>query len=439
MTPEELRPGAIRLRGVSRSFRIVHDRNQTLKEVLIRRKRTTSTELWALRHVDLDIEPGQAVGLIGQNGTGKSTLLKLVAGILRPQTGTVETAGAISSMLELGAGFHPDFSGRENVYLNGSIHGLSDRMVEERFDDILAFGELHDFIDMPVRTYSSGMYMRLAFAIASHVNPDILLLDEVLAVGDEAFQHKCFAQIQRFHRQGGTLVYVSHDPVSVARLCERVILLENGSIHADGTAADVLAEYHRLLAQRGTMEPSGSPVRGTTTTASSPSDDVTSGEWGTREVVITSVRLLGPDGPTTRFVSGDQMTVEMDVEAPSALETPVFGAVISTASGVLVYGSNTHLAHTEPTVLSGRATVQFVIPALHLHDGEFVVSVAVHAADESIVYHWLDRWLEFTVFSTGPGIGIVDLVGDWTISNPVDSATDAQSRATTEARQANRD
>ena len=430
MTSDDLQPGAIRLRGVSRSFRIVHDQNRTLKEVLVRRKRTTATELWALRDVDLDIEPGQSIGLIGQNGTGKSTLLKLAAGILHPQSGTIETAGTISSMLELGAGFHPDFSGRENVYLNGSIHGLSDRVIDERFDDIVAFGELHDFIDMPVRTYSSGMYMRLAFSIASHVDPDILLLDEVLAVGDEAFQHKCFAQIQRFHRNGGTLVYVSHDPVSVARLCERVILLEDGSIHADGSAADVLAEYHRLLAQRGTAKQE-SPTGGGTAPPLSTSGTANTREWGTGEVVITSVRLVGPDGATNRFASGDQMTVEMDVEARSPLETPVFGAVISTASGVLVYGSNTHLAHADATVLSGQATVQFVIPALHLHDGEFVVSVAVHSADEGVVYHWLDRWLEFTVFSTGPGIGIVNLVGDWVVNAHADTAADHQTGATT--------
>ena len=416
MTVDALQPGGIRLRGVSRSFRIVHDRNQTLKEVLIRRRRTSATELWALRGVDLDIEPGQAVGLIGQNGTGKSTLLKLIAGILPPQAGTIETAGAISSMLELGAGFHPDFSGRENVYLNASIHGLSDRVIGERFDDIVAFGGLHDFIEMPVRTYSSGMYMRLAFAIASHVDPDILLLDEVLAVGDEAFQHKCFAQIQRFHREGGTLVYVSHDPVSVARLCERVILLDGGEIRADGPAADVLAEYHRALAHRGANSDVAT-ARNRIVNETAPATGSDARQWGTREVVITAVRLLGPDGPTTRFLSGDQMTIEMEVETEESVETPVFGAVISTASGVLVYGSNTHLAHAEASVFAGSATVQFTIPSLHLHDGEFVVTVAAHSADESVVYHWLDRWLEFTVFSTGPGIGIVNLVGSWTMSD----------------------
>ena len=185
-----LLPGQVRLRGVSRKFRIIHERNGTLKEALLRRRRTHYTELWALRDVDLDVAPGEALGVIGQNGAGKSTLLKLVAGILPPQSGTVETAGSVASMLELGAGFHPDFTGRENVYMNGAVLGLSERSIDARLDEIIGFAELADFIDMPVKTYSSGMLMRLAFSVASHVNPDILLLDEVLAVGDEAFQRK---------------------------------------------------------------------------------------------------------------------------------------------------------------------------------------------------------------------------------------------------------
>ena len=224
-----LEPGRIRLRGVSRTFRVLHERNLTLKETLLRRRRTAATELWAVRDVDFDVAPGEAVGVVGQNGSGKSTLLKLLAGILPPQAGTVEIGGTVASMLELGAGFHPDFTGRENVYMNASIHGLSDGEVDAQLDDIVAFAELEDFIDMPVRTYSSGMSMRLAFAVASHVNPDVLLLDEVLAVGDEAFQRKCFGRIFDFRRRGGTLVFVSHDPAAVERVCDRAVLLVGGA------------------------------------------------------------------------------------------------------------------------------------------------------------------------------------------------------------------
>ena len=410
---ETLRPGQIRLRGVSRRFRLHHDRGSTLKDVLVRRRRTRSTtELWALREVDLDIAPGESVGLIGQNGTGKSTLLKLVAGILNPQGGTVEAGGVVASMLELGAGFHPDFTGRENVYLNASIYGLSERDVDERFDSIVGFGGLEEFIDMPVRTYSSGMYMRLAFAIASHVDPDVLLLDEVLAVGDEAFQHKCFGRIQQFQREGGTLLYVSHDPTSVVRLCQRALLLVDGRIAADGPPADVLSHYHRMLSRGGRV--GGGDAR------SPQPPDATDGdnghEWGTRDVVITASRLIGPNGPTDRFLSGEPMTVELEVEPHAPIATPTFGVAVYTASGVLCFGSNTRLDPLDTSMLQGPATVRFAIPSLHLHDGEFLVSVAAHSSDESVVYHWLDRRLEFTVFSNAPGIGLVDLTGEWSVT-----------------------
>lgn len=351
-------------------------------------------------------------------------MLKLVAGILSPQGGTVEAGGVVSSMLELGAGFHPDFTGRENVYLNASIFGLSERDVDARFDDIVDFAGLQDFIDMPVRTYSSGMYMRLAFAISSHVDPDVLLLDEVLAVGDEAFQHKCFGRIQQFHRNGGTLLYVSHDPTSVVRLCQRALLLMDGRIEADGPPADVLSHYHRLLSQGG-QAGGRSGMR-----AAQPSDEANDGrEWGNREVAITATRLIGPDGPTNRFLSGEPMTIELEVEARTTIDTPTFGIAVHTASGVLCFGSNTHLDPLDTSTLQGHATVRFAIPSLHLHDGEFLVSVAAHSADESIVYHWLDRHLEFTVFSNAAGIGLVDLTGEWSVTAGQNAAVDTGTRA----------
>jgi hypothetical protein len=306
--------------------------------------------------------------------------------------------------------------------MNGSIYGLSEREVDKRFDSIVGFGELGGFIDMPVRTYSSGMYMRLAFAIASHVDPDILLLDEVLAVGDEAFQHKCFGRIQQFHREGGTLLYVSHDPVSVARLCQRALLLVDGRIEADGSPADVISDYHRLLSRGGGATTSG--IRPSADPSGTRSGDR---EWGTREVVIVSARLIGAEGPTDRFLSGEPMIVELEVQARSPVDTPTFGAVIYTASGVLCYGSNTQRDPLEVTRLTGPATVRLTIPALHLHDGEFLVSVAAHSSDESIVYHWLDRWLEFTVFPSGEGIGVVDLGGEWSLSA---GSVENQTRAT---------
>jgi len=398
--------GRIRLHGVSRSFRVFHERNQTLKETLMRRRRASYTELWALREVDLEVAPGEALGVVGENGSGKSTLLKLLAGILPPHSGRVEIGGSVASMLELGAGFHPDFTGRENVFMNGTIHGMSERRIAERLDEIVAFSELAEFIDMPVRTYSSGMVMRLAFAIAAHVNPDVLLLDEVLAVGDEGFQRKCFGRIAEFRRGGGTLVFVSHDPAAVERVCDRAILLVDGRVGAEGAPGDVLAAYHRRLAGAGVAEDDGGDSAGR--------DDPR--VWGTGEVRITQARLVGRDGPTDRFMAGDPLVVEMEVEAARPVLTPNFGIAVHTAEGAQIYATNTRMDSLAVDSVEGRATVSFAVAALPLHEGRFVVSLAVASQDESVVYHWLDRWLELSVFQRGTGSGPVDLTGEWRIA-----------------------
>jgi ABC-type polysaccharide/polyol phosphate transport system ATPase subunit len=248
-----LEPGRIEVRKLSRSFRILHERNLTLKETVLRGRRTRATQLWALRDVSFDVPPGQALAVVGQNGSGKSTLLKVLAGIIPPHRGTVAIGGNVAAMLELGAGFHADFTGRENVYMNGTLNGLSDEEIAARFDEIVAFAELEEFIDMPVRTYSSGMQMRLAFSVASYVNPDVLLLDEVLAVGDAAFQRKCMKRIYDFRRGGGTLVFVSHDASSVETVCDRAILVVHGEVVDDGEPADVLTTYNRMLADPGSV------------------------------------------------------------------------------------------------------------------------------------------------------------------------------------------
>jgi len=403
-----LEVGRVRMRGVSRSFKVFHERNLTLKETLLRRRRAAFEERWVVRDVDLEIAPGESVGIVGENGSGKSTVLKLLAGILPPHEGVVELGGSVASMLELGAGFHPDFTGRENVYMNGSIHGLSERDIDRRLEAIVTFAELQDFIDMPVRTYSSGMQMRLAFAIAAHVDPDILLLDEVLAVGDESFQRKCFGRIAEFRRGGGTLVFVSHDAAAVERVCDRAVLLADGRIAADGPPAQVLAAYHRLLADGGVSAPAGAEE------PAGHQDDPR--VWGDGRVRIVSARLVGPDGPTDRFLSGSPMTIEMEVDAAESVETPTFGIAIRTAEGTPLYGTNTRLDEFAIERVAGRCAVSFSIPSLPLLEGRFDVTLAVHSHDETAVYHWLDRWLEFSVFQQETGTGPVDLSGSWRIS-----------------------
>ena len=221
-------PGQIVVDRVSQRFVVSERPYRTLKDAVVARRQAPKSEVWALRDVTLEVEPGEALGLVGRNGSGKTTLLKLLSGIFRPTSGAITTSGRIGSLLELGAGFLPDFTGRENVYLNGSLHGLSRARIDEAMHEIVSFAELEKFIDLPVRTYSSGMYMRLGFSVAAHIQADILLLDEVFAVGDEEFQRKCFGKIHEFKSRGGTIVFVSHDAQAVERLCDRAVLLRHG-------------------------------------------------------------------------------------------------------------------------------------------------------------------------------------------------------------------
>ena len=416
-----LLPGQIRLSGVSRRFRVIHDRSMTLKETLIRRERARYSELWALRNVDLDIQPGEAVGIVGRNGSGKSTLLKMLAGIIPPHTGVVQTGGAIASMLELGAGFHPDFTGRENVFMNGAIHGLSEKEVARRLDAIIEFSELPEFIDMPVRTYSSGMQMRLAFAVTAHLNPDILLLDEVLAVGDEAFQRKCMGRIHDFRRTGGTLVFVSHDPNAVEQICDRAVLIDGGRIVQDDLPAAVMETYHRLLAEGSSAigarveaiaEP-GEPTASDEWDETPPPSPL--GGWGTGEVAITNVLMIGPEGATDRFVSGDSFILDITLEAHQAIAGPSVGVSIASGDGTVCFGTNTHLDSIALPVIDGGLRVRFALDHLPLHEGSFDVTVAVHSHDETTIFHWIDRVTTFSVFQHRPGVGLVAMEPTWGI------------------------
>jgi ABC-type polysaccharide/polyol phosphate transport system ATPase subunit len=408
----QIPPGAIRVSGVSRRYKVVHERSLTFKETVLRRRRTRGSAFWALRDLDLSIEPGEAVGLIGRNGSGKSTLLKLIAGIMEPTSGTVTAAGTIASMLELGAGFHPDFSGRENLRLNASILGIPEREIDEQFDEIVSFAELSDFIDAPVRTYSSGMQMRLAFSVASHVRAEIMLLDEVFAVGDEAFQLKCLGRMHEFRRHGGTLVFVSHDASAVESMCDRVVALENGRVFADGTPREVIPRYHRLLASQGQRTPVDGEAAPESAEAEGQGDSAK--RWGSRRMVIIACRLLDErDQEVESVQSGDGLVVEVEFAGERPLLFPSVGVMIHSAEGVLCYGTNTgREKFTIEDEVSG-GVIRLVVPRLHLHEGRFAVTAALGSHDESEVFDWLDRWLEFSVFASSGGIGMVDLAPHW--------------------------
>ncbi len=408
MSGTDLQPGAIRMRGVTRTFRVYHDRSRTLKEVFVRGKRGEYTDRYALRDVDIDIQPGERVGVVGRNGSGKSTMLKLIAGIMPPQKGDVEVRGTVASMLELGAGFHPDFTGRENVYMNGTIHGLSTREIDERFDSIVAFAEIPEYIDMPVRTYSSGMQLRLAFAVAAHVTPDILLLDEVLAVGDERFQAKCMDHIQAFADAGGTIVFVSHDAGTVMKVCNRAILLDDGDLLEDGDPADVMPAYHRLLLARDQVpEPADED--------SAPVGALPAGVdgWGDGQVIIRRAWLSGPDGEDHRFVSGDRVTLHLMLEAPEPVSHPVVaGFRMHLSDSTVIFETDTASEGVVIDGVRGERELTFTIEHLPLHIGWFEVGVWVDAEDGT-AHHHIEPVLGFHAYPARAGLGLVAMEGSW--------------------------
>ncbi len=387
-------PGAIAAEGVSRRFRVYPQRNVTLKEAVIRRRHLRREEIWALRDVSLAVEPGEAVGLIGRNGSGKTTLLRLIAGIFKPSTGRLAVGGDVGSLLELGAGFHPDFTGRENVYMNGAIHGLKREYVSERFDEIVSFAELEAFIDAPVRTYSSGMYMRLGFSVATHLDPDILLLDEVFAVGDEAFQRKCFGKILELRERGRTIVFVSHAAPAVERLCERAVLLAEGRVVVDGPAREVIARYQTLLAGE--------------------EEAATRHDWGTGEARVVDVRLEGADGEERRqFVSGGTLVVRLRIEVAAEITPPRLAVEFRDANGGLLGASEVDADELGWSSGRGEREVCFDVSRLPLSDGVFRLSVALGDSKSTRLYHRIDPAAEFNVFPDENTRGWFRFEGEW--------------------------
>jgi ABC-type polysaccharide/polyol phosphate transport system ATPase subunit len=390
-------PGEICMEDVSRVFRVRARDTQTLKDLLVQRGRSGGYDVQALHGVTATVASGEAVGLIGRNGSGKTTLLRIVAGIIRPTTGRVAAGGRVGSLLELGAGFHPDFTGRENVFLNGSLQGLRRRQIEERFDEIVAFAELEDSIDRPVRTYSSGMYMRLGFAIAAFLDADILLLDEVFAVGDEAFQRKCFARIAEFKHRGGTIVFVSHDAAAVERLCDRAVLLRRGEVAFDGPAREAIVRYRRALAEEVDPAERGAGLR----------------EWGTGEATIAAARLLGREGVERgQFLAGEPLALEVEVDVHRQVAAPLLQLELRDEAGLLVAAD---AVDTRPLGWDGpgRFAARLDVPSLPLADGRFHLRLGLAAADGEHVLHWLDDALSFLVYPDGEGRGLVRLEGTW--------------------------
>ncbi len=389
--------GAISADGVSRRFRVHARETRTLKDLVTSRGRTGGEDVWALRDVSAEIRPGEAVGLIGRNGSGKSTLLRVLAGIIKPTTGTVRVEGRIGSLLELGAGFHPDFTGRENVFLNGSIQGLRRTEIRERFDEIVAFAEVEHAIDRPVRTYSSGMAMRLGFAIAAFLQADVLLLDEVFAVGDENFQRKCFGIIAAFKNRGGTILFVSHDAQAVERLCERSILLSAGQKAYDGPTHEAIARYRRLLADDLDPAERNGGLH----------------EWGTGEAEITGARLLDANGVgREQFLAGEPLRLEVDLRAITVVEPPRLHLEVRDTTGLLVAEDSVLTSALGWPAGPGAMTATLDVERPSLAFGRFRIRLGLVGADGRTL-HQFDDALGFLVYPDGEERGLVHLGGTW--------------------------
>jgi ABC-type polysaccharide/polyol phosphate transport system ATPase subunit len=443
---------AIEAINVSKTYRRYARRKQfaTLKSALLKgsliRDLQPDETFPALRGVSFTVPKGCTYGVIGRNGSGKSTLLKCVAGITRPNEGTVRVDGRISALIELGAGFHPEISGRENVFINGIMLGLSKREIQRRFDEIVEFSELRDFIDAPVKTYSSGMYMRLGFAVAVHVDPDVLLIDEVLAVGDQSFTVKCLDKFAEFRRRGKTILLVTHSLDLVEKFCDRALWLDRGRTLAEGEPRRVVAAYLEDVARSeeadlakteaakiavvrdGAVE-AASGVAAATTAAETleprPSDVVntpadmfqaTEGRWGSREVEITSVSLHDESGePTHLFQSGDRMEVRLRTRAHQKTADFVFGVGLFNADGICCYGTNTNIEQLEPKEISGDGEIRFSIRSLDLVDGTYKVDVAAHKLD-GYTYDYHRLLYTFRVKSRTKDVGIYRPKHSWDFS-----------------------
>jgi ABC-type polysaccharide/polyol phosphate transport system ATPase subunit len=392
--------GEISVENASRRFRVRAQEVRTLKDLFVLRGRTQPVDIWALRDVCLAVRPGDAVGLIGRNGSGKTTLLRLVAGIIKPTSGRVRAGGRIGSLLELGAGFHPEFTGRENVFLNGAIQGLRRSEIRERFDEIVAFAELEHAIDRPVRTYSSGMTMRLGFAIAAFLDADVLLLDEVFAVGDEAFQRKCFGRIFHFKQAGGTIVFVSHDATAVERLCERSVLLEGGRVAFDGPTREAVARYRRALADEIDPAEREAGLR----------------EWGSGEAAITSAEVLGAEGEVRlQFLSGEPFVLRVRIAVAVGVAPPRLHLELRDDAGTLVAGESVDVGSLGWASDSGEQLVRFEIGSLPLADGRFHLRLGLTDESGERLYHWLDEALVFLVYPGDDERGVVRFAGSWMI------------------------
>ena len=394
---------AVEVINASKRFRLIKERNHSLKASVLRGRRTIAEEFWAFRDVSFDVKAGETFGIIGENGSGKSTMLKCLTKILRPDEGSVAVQGKISALLELGSGFHPELSGRENIFLNGAILGLSQRELRRRFDDIVAFAGIERFIDEPVKNYSSGMYVRLGFSVAINVDPDVLLLDEILAVGDEEFQRKCHEKFAELRDEGKTIVLVSHGLGAVENICERVAWFDHGRLRKVGDPHEVIVEYTGQVHVDSRLDEEGRT------------------RWGSGEAEVDKIELLDARGqPTTKLTSGDTAKFRLHYRTERAIERPTFGVAIHTVAGNPVAGSTNRDGQCVPEKLEGEGWIEMTWD-VRLVPGTYDVNVSLQDFNYLHTYDVRRKIFRFQVErgDNTEGYGVVQLGGRWQIPGQI--------------------
>ena len=400
-------PVVIDVRDVKKKFRVYKDKGNTLKERLLFSERRKKEEHWVLKGISFQVRKGEAIGLIGSNGCGKSTTLKMLTKILFPDEGTITMNGRVSSLIELGAGFHPDLSGRENIYTNASIFGLQRKEIDRRLKDIIAFSELEEFIDEPVRTYSSGMYMRLAFAVAINVDADILLIDEILAVGDAAFQAKCFRKLKQIKAGGTTIVIVSHSMGQIEQICDRTIWINDGLICREGPPRDVHPYYMKWMSRKGQNLPAAE--------ASETDDEGNLNRWGSGEARMTAVSVLDGEGNERKeFSPREPFTIRIDYTAKEELDDAVIGVAIYRSDGTLIYGTNTLIDTARQETLHEKGQIELKIDSFPAANGRYTVDLALHKPD-GFNYDFLRNICTIAITDGIQAAGDISLPHKWNV------------------------
>jgi len=391
---------AISVSSLSKNFRLYHERNRYIKAALLRGRRAKYEEFWALKDVSFEVAHGATLGIIGSNGSGKTTMLKCLTGIYTPEKGTIKVDGKLAALLELGAGFHPELTGAENIFLNGSILGMSKRDVQNKFASIVEFAGLEKFINTPVKNFSSGMVVRLGFSIASHVEPEILLIDEILSVGDQDFQRKSSEKIEEFRREGRTIVVVSHSLGLVQQLCKEVIWLDKGQIRQSGPAAEVIAAY-----TGGSYQPQ------------TDRDESSRNRWGTGDARINSIELLNHDGTIAQVIESNAgAQIRFQISAHTRIESPILRVQITRLNGDVVWATSTQRGTNTMRVLDGPATATLNIESTKLLEGTYFVSASITDSTGTTEFDHCENWLRFNVHKTNVfDEGIVAINSTWSL------------------------